>query len=71
METLAVPARDGYALGATLFAPEGEPRAVALIHPATAVPQKIYAGFALARGGRPIGSKGSLTKRITDVYLGF
>ena len=46
METIGVPARDGYALGATIFSPDGEPRAVALIHPATAVPQKIYAGFA-------------------------
>ena len=41
METLTVPARDGYALGAAIFSPDGEPRAVALIHPATAVPQKI------------------------------
>ena len=40
------PARDGYMLAATVFAPATAPSRVALINSATAVPRKIYRGFA-------------------------
>ena len=40
------PARDGYPLAATVFAPAGAPSRVVLINSATAVPRKIYRGFA-------------------------
>ena len=40
------PARDGYTLAATVFAPAAAPKRVALINSATAVPRKIYRGFA-------------------------
>ena len=39
-------ARDGYPLAATVFAPAGAPTRVVLINSATAVPRKIYRGFA-------------------------
>ena len=39
------PARDGFSLAATVFAPP-EPRSAVLINSATAVPRKIYRGFA-------------------------
>ena len=39
-------ARDGYALAATVFTPQGAPRGAVLINSATAVPRKIYRGFA-------------------------
>ena len=39
-------ARDGYALAATVFAPAQPPRGAVLINSATAVPRKIYRGFA-------------------------
>src|ERR1700730_7378759 len=47
------PARDGYLLGASLFLPRGAKRHAVLINSATAVPRKIYRGFAgyLARRG--------------------
>ena len=41
-----IAARDGYALGATVFAPHDAPRGAVLINSATAVPRKIYRGFA-------------------------
>jgi predicted alpha/beta hydrolase len=39
-------ARDGYSLAATVFAPPARPQRVVLINSATAVPRKIYRGFA-------------------------
>jgi predicted alpha/beta hydrolase len=52
-DDITVPAADGYKLGATLFLPRGTRRRAALISSATAVPRKIYRGFAgyLARRG--------------------
>jgi predicted alpha/beta hydrolase len=52
-DDITVPAADGYKLGATLFLPRGTRRKAALISSATAVPRKIYRGFAgyLARRG--------------------
>ena len=41
-----IAARDGYALGATVFTPQDAPRGAVLINSATAVPRKIYLGFA-------------------------
>ena len=51
--TSRVPATDGYPLAATLFLPRGAKRHAVLINSATAVPRKIYRGFAgyLARRG--------------------
>jgi predicted alpha/beta hydrolase len=40
-------ARDGYALAATVFTPAEAPRGAVLINSATAVPRKIYRGFAM------------------------
>lgn len=39
-------AADGYALHGTLWSPDAAPRALVLIHPATAVPERLYVGFA-------------------------
>ncbi|MBN3821725.1 alpha/beta hydrolase, partial [Paraburkholderia sp. Se-20369] len=39
-------AADGYALHGTLWSPAAAPSALVLIHPATAVPERLYAGFA-------------------------
>ncbi|WP_256122102.1 serine aminopeptidase domain-containing protein, partial [Burkholderia sp. A2] len=39
-------AADGYVLHGTLWSPDATPRALVLIHPATAVPERLYAGFA-------------------------
>jgi predicted alpha/beta hydrolase len=52
-DDITFPARDGYLLGATLFLPRGAKRHAVLINSATAVPRKIYKGFAgyLARRG--------------------
>jgi len=52
-DDITVPAADGYKLGATLFLPRGTRRRAALISSATAVPRKVYRGFAgyLARRG--------------------
>jgi predicted alpha/beta hydrolase len=52
-DDITVPATDGYALGATLFLPRGAKSHAVLINSATAVPRKIYRGFAgyLARRG--------------------
>jgi predicted alpha/beta hydrolase len=41
-----IPARDDYPLAATVFAPLERPRGTVLISSATAVPRKIYRGFA-------------------------
>jgi predicted alpha/beta hydrolase len=40
------PARDGYRLAASEFMPDGPPRAAVVINSATAVPRRIYRGFA-------------------------
>jgi predicted alpha/beta hydrolase len=46
IQDTTIPARDGHALGATVFTPQGAPRGAVLINSATAVPRKIYRGFA-------------------------
>ena len=53
IDDITLPAADGYPLGATLFLPRGAKRHAVLINSATAVPRKIYRGFAgyLARRG--------------------
>jgi predicted alpha/beta hydrolase len=53
IDDITFPAADGYVLGATLFLPRGAKRHAVLINSATAVPRKIYRGFAgyLARRG--------------------
>ena len=53
IDDITFPAADGYVLGATLFLPRGAKRHAILINSATAVPRKIYRGFAgyLARRG--------------------
>ena len=50
---ITVPATDGYPLAATLFLPRGAKRHAVLINSATAVPRKLYRGFAgyLAKRG--------------------
>ena len=45
-DNITVPATDGYPLAATLFLPRGAKRHAVLINSATAVPRKIYRGFA-------------------------
>ena len=53
IDDITFPAMDGYELGASLFLPRGVKRHAVLINSATAVPRKIYRGFAgyLARRG--------------------
>ena len=53
IDDITFPAADGYLLGATLFLPRGAKRHAVLINSATAVPRRIYKGFAsyLARRG--------------------
>jgi predicted alpha/beta hydrolase len=53
IDDITFPAADRYVLGATLFLPRGAKRHAVLINSATAVPRKIYRGFAgyLARRG--------------------
>jgi len=53
IDDITFPASDGYLLGASLFLPRGVKRNAVLINSATAVPRKIYRGFAgyLARRG--------------------
>ena len=55
-DDIVVPAIDGYPLAATLFLPRGVKRHAVLINSATAVPRKIYRGFAgyLARRGAAV-----------------
>jgi predicted alpha/beta hydrolase len=45
-EAVAFAATDGYRLHGTLHRPAGAPRAMVLIHPATAVPERLYLPFA-------------------------
>ena len=45
-EPIEFAAVDGYPLRGTLWSPDTAPRALVLIHPATAVPERLYAGFA-------------------------
>jgi predicted alpha/beta hydrolase len=45
-DDITVPSADGYPLAATLFLPRGAKRHAVLINSATAVPRKIYRGFA-------------------------
>ena len=45
-QAIEFPAADGYRLHGTLHRPSGPPRAVVLIHPATAVPERLYLPFA-------------------------
>ena len=53
IDDISLPATDGYPLEATLFLPRGAKRHAVLINSATAVPRKLYKGFAsyLARRG--------------------
>jgi predicted alpha/beta hydrolase len=53
IDDITFPAMDGYSLGATLYLPRGTKRNAVLINSATAVPRKLYKGFAsyLARRG--------------------
>src|ERR1700738_2148563 len=53
IDDITFPAADGYLLGATLFLPRGTKRHAVLINSATAVPRRLYRGFAgyLARRG--------------------
>ncbi|TWC07459.1 putative alpha/beta hydrolase [Bradyrhizobium macuxiense] len=55
-DDIVVPAADGYPLAATLFLPRGKKRHAVLINSATAVPRKVYRGFAgyLARRGAAV-----------------
>jgi predicted alpha/beta hydrolase len=46
IDDITFPATDGYALTGTLFLPRGAKRQAVLINSATAVPRKIYRGFA-------------------------
>jgi predicted alpha/beta hydrolase len=46
VQDTTLPARDGFVLAATVFAPPSAPRGAVLINSATAVPRKIYRGFA-------------------------
>jgi predicted alpha/beta hydrolase len=52
IDDISFPAADGYLLGATLFLPRGAKRHAVLINSATAVPRKIYRGFAGYLAGR-------------------
>ena len=47
----AIPARDGFALDATLFRPRADIRGVVVISSATAVPQRFYRHFAATLAG--------------------
>jgi predicted alpha/beta hydrolase len=46
IDDISFPATDGYPLGASLYLPRGPRRQAVLISSATAVPRKIYKGFA-------------------------
>ena len=52
IDEISFPATDGYALAGTLFLPRGAKRHAVLINSATAVPRKIYKGFASYLGYR-------------------
>jgi predicted alpha/beta hydrolase len=74
VDDIRLPATDGYLLGATLYLPRGARRQAILINSATAVPRKLYKGFAsyLARRGSAVltydyrGIGGSRAKSSTD-----
>lgn len=55
-DDIRFPAKDGYSLGGTLFLPRGARRRAVLINSATAVPHRIYRGFAgyLAHRGHAV-----------------
>ena len=52
IDDITVPAMDGHPLGATLFLPRGAKRHAVLINSATAVPRRLYRGFAGYLAGR-------------------
>ena len=52
IDDITFPATDQYLLGATLFLPRGAKRHAVLISSATAVPRKVYRGFAGYLAGR-------------------
>ena len=52
IDDISFPAADGYLLGASLFLPRGAKRHAVLINSATAVPRKVYRGFAGYLAGR-------------------
>ena len=52
IDDITIPATDGYPLAATLFLPRGTKRHAVLINSATAVPRKLYRGFAGYLAGR-------------------
>jgi predicted alpha/beta hydrolase len=52
IDDITFPAADGYLLGATLFLPRGPKCHAVLINSATAVPRRIYRGFASYLAGR-------------------
>jgi predicted alpha/beta hydrolase len=52
--TLSIPARDGYALAATLHEPAGPPAVVAVVSSATAVKQTYYQRFAAFLAGQGV-----------------
>lgn len=52
IDDITFPAADGYLLAATLFLPRGPKRHAVLINSATAVPRRIYRGFAGYLAGR-------------------
>jgi predicted alpha/beta hydrolase len=52
VDDIMVPASDGYMLAASLFLPRGTKHNTVLINSATAVPRKIYRGFATYLAGR-------------------
>jgi len=52
IDDITFPAVDRYLLGATLFLPRGAKRHAVLINSATAVPRKVYRGFAGYLAGR-------------------
>jgi predicted alpha/beta hydrolase len=52
IDDISLPATDGYLLAASLFLPRGAKRHAVLINSATAVPRKIYRGFAGYLAGR-------------------
>jgi predicted alpha/beta hydrolase len=56
VDDIRLPATDGYLLAATLYLPRGARRQAILINSATAVPRKLYKGFAsyLARRGSAV-----------------
>ena len=52
IDDITVPAMDSHPLAATLFLPRGAKRHAVLINSATAVPRRLYRGFASYLAGR-------------------